>query len=87
MLNNLNNLELTNKDLELIESALSTQKKILSVQSEAGGTGARQKLSELKHLMSRIGRTRPTCKPAAATSFLQMARNMFSTNNQCSQTR
>lgn len=87
MLNNLNKLELTNKDLELIESALSTQKKILSVQSEAGGTGARQKLSELRNLMSRIGRTRPERKPTAATSFMQMVRNLLSANSQCSQTR
>ncbi len=87
MLENLNKLELTNKDIELIESALSTQKKILSVQSEAGGTGARQKLHELKHLMKRIGRSRSERKPPAGMSFLQMARNMFCADNRCGQTR
>ena len=56
MLDNLHNLDLTTQDIELIESALQTQKKILAVQSEAGGSGAHKKLTELKHLIKRINR-------------------------------
>jgi hypothetical protein len=50
--------------LELIEDALQTQKKILSMQSEAGRTGARQKLFDLKQLISRIGKSKqPATRP------------------------
>lgn len=77
MLDNMNRLDLTKKDIELIEAALHTQKKILAVQSEAGGTGARQKLSELKHLMKRIGRARPQSGDPQPVSWAQMARGLF----------
>ena len=77
MLNNLHNLDLTAKDIELIEAALHTQKKILSVQSEAGGSGARQKLTDLKHLMKRINRS-TTRQPAQQTqSWGCFARSLF----------
>ena len=82
MLNDLNRLDLTAKDIELIESALHTQKKILAVQSEAGGTGAGQKLSDLKHLMKRIGRARPAENAAPAYTWSRMARGLlFSQHN------
>jgi hypothetical protein len=77
MLDNLNRLDLTAKDIELIEAALHTQKKILSVQSQAGGTGSGQKLSELKHLIKRIGRTRVSKCPAQAPSWAQTVRSLF----------
>ena len=73
MLDNLNRLDLTAKDIELIEAALHTQRKILSVQSEAGGAGARQKLGDLKHLIKRIGRARPGAEPRTAPGFLAAA--------------
>ena len=37
-------VDLTKQDLELIEAALQTQEKILSVQSRAGGSAARARL-------------------------------------------
>lgn len=77
MLDNMNRLDLTAKDIELIEAALHTQKKILSVQSEAGGTGARQKLSDLKHLIKRVGKSRPNSAAQPSTGFFAAARNLF----------
>ncbi|WP_227270571.1 hypothetical protein [Roseobacter weihaiensis] len=87
MLDSLNRLDLTVKDIELIEAALHTQKKILSVQSEAGGTGSRQKLSDLTHLMKRIGRARPASDDMPAVTWSQMARGFFSLGGSCSQLR
>lgn len=57
MFNNLHSLELTSEDIKLIEAALHTQKKILSVQSQAGGSGAHLKLNELKRLIARVNRS------------------------------
>jgi len=85
MANDLNRLDLTAKDLAMIEAALHTQKKILSVQSQAGRTGARHKLSELKHLMNRIGRNK--CEAPATVSWAQMARSFFAPQGDCSQSR
>lgn len=75
MLESANKLELTAKDLELIEAALHTQKKILSMQSKAGGTGSREKLSDLRHLMNRIGRTKASKSEPVSLSLL--ARMIF----------
>lgn len=86
MLDALNKLNLTAKDIEMIEAALHTQKKILLVQSEAGGSGARQKLTDLKYLMKRVSRTRS--KPARqATTWAQTVRCMFFSQSSCSHTR
>ncbi|MEM9636562.1 MAG: hypothetical protein AAGA94_02875 [Pseudomonadota bacterium] len=89
MLDNSHNLDLTAKDIELIESALHTQKKILSVQSEAGGSGARKRLTDLKHLMKRINRStsRRSADEAETQRFGwgQFARSLFCTD--CSQPR
>lgn len=84
MLENLNRLDLSTKDIELIESALHTQKKILSVQSQAGGAGARKKLTELKHLTKRIGRAQPANETPAPFSWSQFMRFFFCQGN-CSQ--
>ncbi|WP_375228451.1 hypothetical protein [Roseobacter sp. S98] len=86
MLENLRNIDLTAKDIELIESALHTQKKILSVQSQAGGRGARKKLTDLKHLMKRLNRAGPACEETPA-GFFQTARAFFSFNAGCEHTR
>lgn len=85
MLDNLNGLDLTAKDIEMIESALHTQQKILSVQSQAGGTGAVQKLTEVKHLMNRIGRARPVAETPPGFSFSHAVRSLFCTEARCSQ--
>lgn len=85
MLDNLHNLDLTAKDIELIESALHTQKKILSVQSEAGGSGARKRLTNLKHLMKRIDRSMTRASTPPAQSWASFARTLFCT--ECNQTR
>ncbi len=77
MLDNLNRLDLTAKDIELIEAALHTQKKILAVQSEAGGTGARQRLSDLKHLIKRVNRARTQHSTRQNISWSRMARGFF----------
>mmetsp|Transcript_39674 Transcript_39674/g.89950 ORF Transcript_39674/g.89950 Transcript_39674/m.89950 type:complete len:87 (+) Transcript_39674:26-286(+) len=86
MLDNLHNLDLTKKDIELIEAALHTQKKILSVQSQAGGSGARKKLTDIKHLMKRINRAGCLEKSQPMT-LGQYARWFFSMEPRCSSTR
>ncbi|WP_299862141.1 hypothetical protein [uncultured Roseobacter sp.] len=89
MLDNSHNLDLTAKDIELIESALHTQKKILSVQSEAGGSGARKRLTDLKHLMKRINRStsrRSMSQPETQRlGWGHFARSLFCTD--CNQPR
>lgn len=77
MFENLNRLDLTTKDIEMIEAALHTQKKILAVQSEAGGTGSRRKLTALKQLMKRVSRARGAKPAETSASWTQMARAML----------
>ena len=77
MLERVKQLELTAKDFEIIEAALHTQQKILSVQSEAGGTGAREKLTDLKHLMQRIGRARPPRKVWTQSIWAYLTGSLF----------
>lgn len=85
MLNNLHSLDLTADDIEMIESALHTQKKILAVQSEAGGSGARKKLTNLKHLMKRINRNTSRKSVPQTQSWSDFARMLFCTD--CNQPR
>ena len=85
MLDNVHNLDLTAKDIELIESALHTQKKILSVQSEAGGSGARKRLTDLKHLMKRINRRTTRAQTPERQGWGFFARTLFCTD--CNQPR
>ena len=56
-------LEVSQKDLELIEAALETQSKILRVQASAGGKGARGRLNEIKRLLASIEAQRPGKRP------------------------
>ncbi len=70
-------LDLTKKDIELIESALHTQSKILAVQSEAGGCGAQKRLGELRHLIKRIARAQASESAAPQPSLTQMALNLL----------
>lgn len=71
------NLDLTKQDLELIETALQTQEKILSVQSRAGGDTARAQLNDLKGLLRRLRRQTPTPNAGCAHSWGQAARQLF----------
>ena len=87
MLDRLKRLDLTAKDIEMIEAALQTQKKILAVQSEAGGTGARQKLSDLRHLLQRIRRARPGDGMRTAPGLIGLLRCMFTFQGNCSHSR
>ncbi len=77
MLERVRQLELTAKDFEMIEAALHTQQKILSVQSEAGGTGAREKLTDLKHLMQRIGRAGSPRKACTQSLWSYLTGSLF----------
>lgn len=87
MFDDLNRLELTAKDIELIESALHTQKKILSVQSEAGGAGARQKLSDVKHLMKRVTRAGRADATPRLTAWGHIRKTLMCASGDCSEAR
>ncbi|MEM6886846.1 MAG: hypothetical protein AAF636_01765 [Pseudomonadota bacterium] len=87
MFDDLNKLELSSKDIELIESALHTQKKILSVQSEAGGAGARRKLSDLKHLLKRVNRASRRENDDSGSGWSHLARTLFCASGDCTQIR
>lgn len=77
MLDDTHSVDLTTRDLELIESALQTQEKILSVQSRAGGSAARARLNDLKGLMRRLRRQTPATQSAPSPSWTQVARQFF----------
>ena len=83
MFNNLHTLELTAQDIALIEAALHTQKKILSVQSQAGGTGAHKKLVDLKQLIGRVGRAGAKTAPQPARGWLQALRAFAAPQESC----
>ncbi|OAN77704.1 hypothetical protein A8B82_12390 [Sulfitobacter sp. EhC04] len=63
MLDNQQKIAVSAEQLEVIESALHTQSKILNVQAEAGGNAARQRLNEVKGLLAQLSQQKP-----AATS-------------------
>jgi hypothetical protein len=86
MLDGFHKLDLSAKELELIEAALHTQKKILSVQSQAGGSVAREKLGDLKQLMKRIRRERPQFSSSKST-WLHSFRAYFTSSECCNQVR
>jgi hypothetical protein len=71
------NMDLTPEEMSVIEGALRTQEKILSLQAQAdGNTGSRDRLKELQGLLSKLGRgTVPT--PATAERTCP-ARSLFS---------
>jgi hypothetical protein len=83
MLNNLHTLELTAQDIAMIEAALHTQKKILSVQSQAGGTGAHQKLSDMSQLIRRIGRANAKATSRPTRGWLAVLRAFFAPRETC----
>lgn len=77
MLDDTHSVDLTSQDLELIEAALQTQEKILSVQSRAGGSAARTRLNDLKGLMRRLRRQTPAPERTPAPTWGQAARQLF----------
>ncbi|WP_223423008.1 hypothetical protein [Tateyamaria pelophila] len=77
MTDDTHNVDLTKQDLEMIETALQTQEKILSVQSRAGGGAERARLNDLKGLMRRLRRQTPTPHSGGSQSWSQAARQLF----------
>lgn len=66
------------EELTLIESALQTQEKILSLQSRAGASAAREKLTDLKALLRRIEATAPTARRSdPGAGWGRIARSLF----------
>lgn len=60
MLNDKQSVDLTRQELEVIEAALHTQEKILSVQSKAGSDpAAATKLTQLQGVLRSIRRQSP----------------------------
>lgn len=62
MLDNNKKIEVSAEQLEVIESALHTQSKILNVQAEAGGNAARQRLNEVKRLLALLSQQKPPAR-------------------------
>ena len=56
-------LEISPRDIELIESALETQSKILRVQAGAGGAGATERLNEVKRVLATVSAQRVSDRP------------------------
>ena len=77
MLDDVQKIDLTKHDLEMISSALQTQEKILSVQGRAGADTARMRLNDLKGLMRRLNRFAPDPKAAPSQKWSQIARSLF----------
>lgn len=77
MLDDRKTVDLTAHDLDMIEQALQTQKKILAVESRAGGSTARARLNELKGLLRRLDQQRPEDGAAKGMTLGQMARAFF----------
>lgn len=75
MLDDVQNIELTKTDLDLIEGALATQEKILAVQARAGGRQARGRLNDLKGLMRRLRRQVPDDAPAEPAGWARLTRS------------
>ncbi|MFK7876774.1 MAG: hypothetical protein AB8B71_13505 [Paracoccaceae bacterium] len=70
------NLDLTPQEIEVIEAALNTQEKILSVQSRAGRNAvAASRLSQLQSVLRNVRRQSPARTPA--TGFGYVARYLF----------
>ncbi|MBW4963173.1 hypothetical protein [Sulfitobacter sp. CW3] len=70
-------LEISQSELALIESALHTQAKILTVQASAGGAKALARLNDVKGALSTIRQQKPHVKadkPRQPGVFFSMAR-------------
>lgn len=69
MLDQIQRVDFTHKDIEVIKDALFTQEKILAVQSRAGGNAAKIRLNELRGLLYRIRGQDAPSKAIPATTF------------------
>ncbi len=69
-------LEISQDELDLIESALHTQSKILSVQASAGGSKALARLNEIKRVLATIAQQKPAKRKvkASCNGFFKMSR-------------
>ncbi|AXI47485.1 hypothetical protein C1J03_16620 [Sulfitobacter sp. SK012] len=69
-------LDVSCKELDLIESALETQSKILQVQVNAGTEDVLGKLNDVKRLLTQIDNARPKrkCCTSTTTSWLSFLR-------------
>lgn len=77
MADTIHNVDLSKQDLEMIEAALQTHEKILSVQSRAGEGTARARLNDLKGLMRRLRRQTPAPNASCSQSWGQAARHLL----------
>lgn len=77
MIDDVQKIDLSRHDLDMIESALHTQEKILTVQSRAGGNDARARLNNIKGLMRRLRRQSTDTADAPKRSWSFMARSLF----------
>lgn len=69
-------IDLTPEELDVIQSALQTQEKILSVQSKAGGDAAvRSRLTQLRGVLQSLGNHQPP--PTSRSGWLCAARLPF----------
>lgn len=65
-------LDVTKKDLEIIESALQTQFKILGMEANAGGVGALERLNDVKRALAKIDQQNPVEKAPAPKTGLRL---------------
>ena len=66
MLETTQKLEISLREIELIESALETQSKILRVQANAGGSDATRKLNEVKRVLASVSAQRVAERPSCS---------------------
>lgn len=75
MMKDKHSVDLTPQELDVIQSALQTQEKILSVQSRASGDGkVATRLGELKSVLRSLRRQSPKTRPQG---WFSMARTLF----------
>lgn len=65
-------LDVTKKDLEVIESALQTQFKIFGVEADAGGSDALDRLNDVKRALARIDQQTTADKACAPKTGLRL---------------
>ena len=65
-------LDVTKKDLEVIEAALQTQFKILGFEADAGGKDALERLNDVKRALAKLDQQMPAEKPCAHNTGLRL---------------
>ena len=72
-------LEITQKELDVIEAALHTQSKILGVEASAGGKAALARLNDVKRTLAHVAQQQPSRSKRlpCSSGWFRMAR-MFS---------